>query len=104
MSKSIFISILLSIVLCSCANKDNEPVDFSVLPVLEITSIVKTNDNNFDISLTDNKSGKYVALIDNNTVSDMNLKKGDKIKISGDYAESYPVQILRVTKVKKVEN
>lgn len=103
MSKTIFTSIIFSMMLYSCNQKTSQSTNLSLLPILEITKIIKAKDGYTEISLSDSKSGKYIVNIQNKMISKLDLKVNDRVKVVGDYAESFPVQILNSAKVIKVK-
>ena len=67
----------------------------SNLPILTVTSIENGKDG-YMATLKDDKNGLYTCTISIPNLADnyVRLNIGDKVKINGEYAESYPVQIF----------
>lgn len=76
--------------------------ELAKFPMLEVTEIVNGKDG-FTATLKDNKGASYTCTISIPNLEDNyeELKVGDKVRIAGEYAESYPVQIFakRILKV-----
>lgn len=70
------------------------------LPLLTVDRIEPGIDG-YTAHLTDSIGGGYTAVISIPNLEDafVPLEVGDVVTIAGDYAESYPVQILNITNI-----
>ena len=69
--------------------------ELSKYPTLTVTKIEHGKDG-YTATLTDASKGLYICTISIPNLEDnyISLKIGDRVKIAGEYAESYPVQIF----------
>ncbi|CAL2104554.1 protein of unknown function [Tenacibaculum sp. 190130A14a] len=78
--------------------KKEKPItdeELAKFPILEVTEIRNGKDG-YTAILKDDKEGLYTCTISIPNLEDnyVQLKVGDKVRIAGEYAESYPVQIF----------
>lgn len=64
-------------------------------PVLTVTEIESGRDG-YTAQLKDNKNEKYIMVVSIPNLGEgyVDLKIGDNVRVTGEYAESYPVQIF----------
>ena len=98
--KNILIVLLAVVTFTSCSSVKND--NASEYPILTVVKIQNGKDG-YTATLEDSKKGLYECTISIPNLGDnyVRLEVGDKARIEGEYAESYPVQIFvkRVIKI-----
>ncbi|WP_299122040.1 hypothetical protein [uncultured Tenacibaculum sp.] len=96
--KKIYMLLLVLLTACSSVKKE----EASKLPLLTVTKIENGKDG-YTATLEDKKGGLYTCTISIPNLEDnyVRVEIGEKVRIEGEYAESYPVQIFakRIFKV-----
>ena len=80
--------------------KGTDELTVNSLPLLTVDRIEPGIDG-YTAYLTDSIGGGYTAVISIPNLEDafVSLEVGDVVTIAGDYAESFPVQILNITNI-----
>lgn len=92
--------VLVLLLLVSTCNQVENKDNLQVLTVVK----VKPEKDGETVALKDEKGGKYTMIVSIPNLGEnyIHLEVGDKVKVEGGYAESYPVQIF-AKKITKVE-
>lgn len=115
---SIVLSLLFGLVACTTGQHDsqtatNNSTDTSAstaninsFETLEVIGVYGESDGDSVelISLDGNMKYTTIVSIPNLGNQYISLAKGDRVKIAGEYAESYPVQIFNITEIVRVAN